>query len=55
MSLELLQPVPAEVLSSIALHPPQVLGKNIMVHSEAAGFPELKYEIPILSSILSML
>ena len=40
MSLELLQPV-AEVLSGLALHPPQVLGKNIQIHTEATGFPEL--------------
>ena len=41
MSLELLQPVAAEVLSGLALHPPQVLGKNIQIHTEATGFPEL--------------
>ena len=41
MSLELLQPIDDALLHSLALHPPQVLGKNIRIHSVKKGFPEL--------------
>jgi len=41
MSLELLQPIDDALLHSLALHPPQVLGKNIRIHSVKQGFPEL--------------
>ena len=42
MSLESLVPVSDEVISSMVLHPKQALGKNIQVHTEHQGFPELK-------------
>ena len=42
MSLESLVPVSDEVISSMVLHPKQALGKNIQVHTEQQGFPELK-------------
>jgi len=42
MSLELLQPVDDNLLHSVALLPPQVLGKNIKIHTQKQGFPELK-------------
>jgi len=42
MSLESLVPVSEEVLSSMILHPKQVLGKNILIHTEPHGFPDLK-------------
>jgi len=42
MSLESLVPVSEEVLSSMVLHPKQVLGKNILIHTEPHGFPDLK-------------
>lgn len=42
MSLESLVPVSVEALSSMILHPQQVLGKNIEIHTEENGFPELK-------------
>ena len=42
MSLESLVPVSEEAFSSMVLHPRQVLGKNIEIHTEQEGFPELK-------------
>ena len=42
MSLESLVPVSEEALSSMVLHPKQALGKNIEIHTEQHGFPELK-------------
>ncbi len=42
MSLESLIPVSEEVLSSMVLLPKQSLGKNIEIHNEQNGFPELK-------------
>jgi hypothetical protein len=42
MSLESLVPVSEEILSSMVLHPKQALGKNIDIHTEQQGFPELK-------------
>ncbi|MEC7173904.1 MAG: formimidoylglutamase [Bacteroidota bacterium] len=42
MSLESLIPVCEEVLSSLVLHPKQALGKNIEIHTDQQGFPELK-------------
>ncbi|MEK9603249.1 MAG: formimidoylglutamase [Flavobacteriaceae bacterium] len=42
MSLESLVPVSEEALSSMVLHPKQVLGKNIDIHTDQAGFPDLK-------------
>jgi formiminoglutamase len=42
MSLESLVPVSEEALASMVLHPKQALGKNIEIHTEQQGFPELK-------------
>ena len=42
MSLESLVPVSEEALSSMVLYPKQAMGKNIEIHSEKDGFPELK-------------
>ena len=42
MSLELLVPIDNEPLLGISLLPKQVLGKNIKLHTESAGIPELK-------------
>lgn len=42
MSFESLVPVSEEALSSMVLHPKQVLGKNISIHTDQAGFPDLK-------------
>ena len=42
MSLESLVPVSEEALSSMVLHPKQALGKNIEIHTDHHGFPELK-------------
>lgn len=42
MSLESLVPVSEEALSSMVLHPKQALGKNIEIHTDQHGFPELK-------------
>ncbi|MBL6693145.1 MAG: arginase family protein, partial [Flavobacteriaceae bacterium] len=42
MSLESLVPVSEDALSSMVLHPKQALGKNIEIHTEQQGFPELK-------------
>ena len=42
MSLESLVAVSEEVLSSMVLHPKQALGKNIEIHTDQYGFPELK-------------
>ncbi len=41
MSLESLVPVSEEVLSTMVLHPKQALGKNIEIHTENQGFPDL--------------
>ncbi|MGB1361975.1 MAG: formimidoylglutamase [Flavobacteriaceae bacterium] len=42
MNLESLVPVSEEALSSMVLHPKQALGKNIEIHTEQQGFPDLK-------------
>ena len=42
MSLESLVPVADEAISSMVLHPNQALGKNIEIHSQQNGFPELQ-------------
>src|SRR5210317_1960072 len=42
MSLELLLPVANEAILGLALSPKQVLGKNIAIHKEGSGLPELK-------------
>ena len=42
MSIELLVPVENETLVSMPLLPKQILGKNISIHSENSGLPELK-------------
>jgi hypothetical protein len=42
MSLELLLPVANEAIAGLALSPKQVLGKNIAIHTEGLGLPELK-------------
>ena len=41
MSLESLVPVSEEVFSSMVLNPKQALGKNIEIHTDQLGFPEL--------------
>ena len=41
MSLESLVPVSEEVVSSMVLNPKQALGKNIEIHTDQLGFPEL--------------
>ncbi|MEC9195275.1 MAG: formimidoylglutamase, partial [Bacteroidota bacterium] len=41
MSLESLVPVSDEVFSSMVLNPKQALGKNIEIHTDQLGFPEL--------------
>ena len=42
MSLELLVPVKIETLLDLTLLPKQILGKNISIHTENTGLPELK-------------
>ena len=42
MSLELLVPVKKETLLDLTLLPKQILGKNISIHTENTGLPELK-------------
>ncbi|MDA9365844.1 formimidoylglutamase, partial [Flavobacteriaceae bacterium] len=42
MSLELLIPVENETLVGLSLLPKQIIGKNIDIHSETSGLPELK-------------
>jgi arginase family enzyme len=42
MSLELLLPVKKETLLDLTLLPKQILGKNISIHTQNTGLPELK-------------
>ena len=42
MSLELLVPVKKETLLDLTLLPKQILGKNISIHTQNTGLPELK-------------
>ena len=42
MSLELLVPVKKEILLDLTLLPKQILGKNISIHTQNTGLPELK-------------
>ena len=42
MSLELLVPVDKEATVGLSMLPKQVLGKNIVIHTERTGLPELK-------------
>ena len=42
MSLESLTPVSEEILSSLSFLPRQVIGKNIDIHTEKSGLPEIK-------------
>ena len=42
MSLELLVPVKKETLLELILLPKQILGKNISIHTQNTGLPELK-------------
>ena len=42
MSLELLIPIENETLVGLSLLPKQIIGKNISIHSEANGLPELQ-------------
>ena len=42
MSLELLVPVKKENLLDLTLLPKQILGKNISIHTQNTGLPELK-------------
>jgi hypothetical protein len=42
MSLELLVPIENEALIGMTLSPKQVLGKNIKLHTESSGLPELQ-------------
>ena len=42
MSLELLLPVDNESLLGLSMLPKQVIGKNIDIHAESTGLPELK-------------
>ena len=42
MSLDSLIPVSEEVLSSLSFLPRQVIGKNIKIHTEKLGFPEIE-------------
>mgnify|MGYP001502940250 CR=1 FL=1 len=42
MSLEVLLPVANEAIAGLALSPKQVLGKNIAIHTEGSGLPELR-------------
>ena len=42
MSLESLVAVSEESLSSLILHPKQALGKNIKIHTDQKGFPNLQ-------------
>ena len=42
MSLELLVPIENETLVGLSLLPKQIIGKNISIHSEANGLPELQ-------------
>lgn len=42
MSLESLVPVSEEALTSMIIHPKQALGKNIIIHTEQGGFPDIK-------------
>jgi len=42
MSLEFLEPVEDKVVSIIAVHPQQVLGNRLKIHTQTMGFPELK-------------
>jgi len=42
MSLELLLPVDKEAILGLSMLPKQVIGKNIGIHSEESGLPDLK-------------
>lgn len=42
MALEFLEPVEDKVVSIIAVHPQQVLGNQLKIHTQNMGFPELK-------------
>ena len=42
MSLELLLPVNKEAILGLSMLPKQVIGKNIDIHTEESGLPELK-------------
>ncbi len=42
MSLDSLRPVSEEVVSSLSFLPRQIIGKNIRIHTERSGFPEIQ-------------
>ena len=42
MSVDLLVPVPDETLASVSLLPKQIIGKQIPIHTQKEGLPELK-------------
>ena len=42
MAIELLIPVPDEVLSLRTISEPQTLGNKLKIHSETAGIPSFK-------------
>ena len=53
MSLELLVPIENETLVGLSLLPKQIIGKNISIHSEASGLPELKGLVDSISISLN--
>jgi hypothetical protein len=41
MSVELLLPVPNDLLIGLSFRPKQIIGKNIKIHTDSSGLPEL--------------